>query len=351
MPSTENPAPARILVVDDHKANRTKVSAAARVFGHETCDAADGEEALRTLALGSIDLVLLDLMMPVVDGFAVLERMRANPGLSRIPVIVISALEDEMASVVRAIELGAEDILPKDFEPALLKARLDAGLLKKRLRDAEVKHLGEANESAEKSKLTTNLYRMVLDTLAAPVFVVDAGRRLILANSAGQSMLEDRQFIQLQDGSIECRLVSGRASPFYDAIKAALSGSLPEGTRGMGIALVSPGGDSAAAYVLPVAGNDVRATASPDHCVIFVARRGEEQSMTVEILRTVFDLTMSEARIAMHVAKGESPQSIADRLELSIHTVRTHLKHVFGKTGTTDQPSLGALVNSLLPPI
>jgi CheY-like chemotaxis protein/DNA-binding CsgD family transcriptional regulator len=341
----------RILVVDDHKANRTKMSAAAQVLGHQTCEAVDGAEALRQLANGGIDLVLLDIIMPVMDGFRVLQKMKATPELRGIPVIVVSALEDEMASVVRAIELGAEDILPKDFAPALFKARINAGLEKKRLHDAEIRHLGEAHEAAEKSQLTSSLYRKVLDALAASVFVVDSGKRLILANTAGQAMLVDGHFLQLQKGRIEGRRVLGKASPLHDAIDSAMSGKLADNTRGIGVPLLSHDGESAAAYVLPVAGNDPRATSSPDHCVIFVARRGEEQSMTVEILRTVFDLSVAEARVAMHIAKGDSPQLIADTLDLSIHTVRTHLKRAFSKTSMADQPSLGALVNSLLPPV
>jgi CheY-like chemotaxis protein/DNA-binding CsgD family transcriptional regulator len=341
----------RILVVDDHKASRSKMSAAARALGHETYEAVDGAEAMRELASSRIDLVLLDIMMPVMDGFEVLEKIRATPGLRGIPVIVISALEDEMASVVKAIELGAEDILPKDFDSALFKARLDAGLARKRLHDVEVRHLDEANAVAEQSKLTSRLYHKILDTLAASVFVVDSRHRLILANKAGEAMLRDGHFIKIQNGLIEGRRVLGKARILHEAIDGALSGKLASNARGIGVPLHSHEGESAAAYVLPVAGNDSRATSSPDHCVIFIAQRGEEQSMTIEILRTVFDLTVAEARIALHIAKGDSPQFIADSLDLSIHTIRTHLKRAFSKTGMADQPSLGALVNSLLPPI
>jgi DNA-binding response OmpR family regulator/DNA-binding CsgD family transcriptional regulator len=341
----------RILVVDDHKANRTKMSAAAQYLGHETCEAADGAAALRELSNGRIDLVLLDIIMPVMDGFEVLAKMKITHGMKNIPVIVVSALEDEMASVVKAIELGAEDILPKDFDPSLFKARLDAGLERKRRYDAEARHWDEANKATEKTHMTSSLYRKVLDTLAASVFVVDGSRRLVLANKAGETMLASGQFIQLQRGRIEGRRVLGKDSALHDAINSTLGEKLKDNARGIGVPLLAHDGESAAAYVLPVAGNDSRATSSPDHCVIFVARRGEEQSMTTEILRTVFDLTVAEARVAMHIAKGHSPQLIAENLDLSIHTVRTHLKRAFSKTSMADQPSLGALVNSLLPPI
>ena len=143
---TQPPAagrPGRVLVVDDQRMNRLKMAAAVEARGHTALAAGDGETALQMLAEGGIDLVLLDIVMPGMDGFAVLQRLKSDRSLRDIPVIVISALDDDMASVVKAIEGGAEDFLPKSFEPALLRARLETCLEKKRLRDAEVEYLGE----------------------------------------------------------------------------------------------------------------------------------------------------------------------------------------------------------------
>ena len=95
-------------------------------------------QALQLLENGEFDLVLLDVMMPEMDGYQVLQRMKANPSLRNIPVIVISAL-DEIDSIVRCIELGAEDYLTKPFDPVLLNARTCACLEKKQLRDQELK--------------------------------------------------------------------------------------------------------------------------------------------------------------------------------------------------------------------
>jgi class 3 adenylate cyclase len=106
---------------------------------------AGGREALAVLAATAFDLVLLDVMMPELDGYQVLQRLKADPALRDIPVLMISAL-DEMESVVRCIELGAEDYLPKPFDPVLLRARIDACLEKKWLRDREVRHLQELAE-------------------------------------------------------------------------------------------------------------------------------------------------------------------------------------------------------------
>ena len=87
------------------------------------------------------------------------------------------------------------------------------------------------------------------------------------------------------------------------------------------------------------------------HCAVFVAQRGEHQPMAIEILRTMFDLTISEARIATLIAKGDGPQAIAESLGISVNTVRSHLQHAYAKTGSPDQTALSALVNGLMPPV
>ena len=106
--------------------------------------APDGEAALAALS-GSggspVELALLDVMMPGMDGYELLRRMKADPALRDIPVLMISAL-DQLESVVRCIELGAEDYLPKPFEPVLLRARIGACLEKKRLRDQDARRAG-----------------------------------------------------------------------------------------------------------------------------------------------------------------------------------------------------------------
>jgi len=138
---------ARILVVDDLEDNRAVLERRLRRQGHDVVCAAGGHAALDLLARDKFDLVLLDVMMPDLDGLAVLERMKA--GASRdIPVIMISALDD-VASVVKCIERGAEDHLSKPFDPVLLRARVGACLDKKRLRDTELEYLREVAQVIE----------------------------------------------------------------------------------------------------------------------------------------------------------------------------------------------------------
>jgi serine phosphatase RsbU (regulator of sigma subunit)/FixJ family two-component response regulator len=129
-----------LLIVDDNNVNRILLSRYITKLGHQAAQAGNGRQALEKLQSEPFDLVLLDVQMPEMDGYQVLKQLKANPRLRDIPVIMISAIE-ELESVVRCIELGAEDYLPKPFDPVLLNARISACLEKKRLRDHEVAYL------------------------------------------------------------------------------------------------------------------------------------------------------------------------------------------------------------------
>lgn len=133
-------AQGHILVVDDHRTTRLKLSLGLKQQGHTVGEAENGMQALEKLRSEPFDLVLLDIMMPEMDGYQVLDQMKEDRDLRDVPVIVISALDD-LESVVKGIELGAEDYLPKTFDPVLLRARIGACLEKKRLRDQEVDYL------------------------------------------------------------------------------------------------------------------------------------------------------------------------------------------------------------------
>ena len=143
-----------ILVVDDHKTNRLKLSLGLKQQGHTVALAENGQQALDMLRAESFDVVLLDIIMPELDGYQVLEQMKSDSKLRDIPVIMVSAVE-EIESVVRCIEMGAEDYLPKSFDPVLLKARLGACLEKKKLRDLERAYLQQEVMLRQSEKLAT----------------------------------------------------------------------------------------------------------------------------------------------------------------------------------------------------
>jgi adenylate cyclase len=140
-----NARPASVLVVDDDATNRTLLRRSLQQQGHVVTVAVDGRVGLELARSMPFDVVLLDVLMPEMDGFELLERLQADEALCQLPVIMISALDD-MASVVRCLEMGAEDYLPKPFDPVLLRARINGCLSKKRLRDLERAYLEERHQ-------------------------------------------------------------------------------------------------------------------------------------------------------------------------------------------------------------
>ena len=138
----------RILIVDDVEENRAVLERRLEREGYAVDSVATGEEAMARVADGAFDLVLLDVLMPGMDGYAVLERIKNNPATRNIPVIMISALDD-LSSVVRCIEHGAEDFLSKPFDPVLLRARIGASLEKKRWHDREADYLRQVSHVIE----------------------------------------------------------------------------------------------------------------------------------------------------------------------------------------------------------
>ena len=154
MTSPDDDKTGHILVVDDNRLNRLKLSHVLQQQGYSVEQAENGQQALDMLQAEAFDVVLLDIMMPEMDGHEVLARMKADKHLREIPVIVISAV-DEVDSAVRCIEMGAEDYIPKPFNPVFLRARLKASLRRKKLRDLERVYLQQEIMLRQSEKLAT----------------------------------------------------------------------------------------------------------------------------------------------------------------------------------------------------
>jgi CheY-like chemotaxis protein len=151
-----------VLVVDDYDFSRDAVARSLMLEGHTVFAAQNGRQALELLRERAFDLMLLDIMMPEINGFEVLEQCSRDPQLRHIPIVVISG-NDDLDSVVRCIEMGAADYLLKPFDHVLFKARVDSCLEKKRLRDQEQAYIRELKAEQEKSE------RLLLNILPAPI--------------------------------------------------------------------------------------------------------------------------------------------------------------------------------------
>lgn len=166
----------RILIVDDNESNRDLLGRRLLHEGHQVTAVDSGEAALAAVENDSFDLVLLDLLMPGMNGIEVLERLKADPRYRDTPVIMISGLT-ETDAVIRCIEAGAEDYLPKPFNPVLLRARISSGLERKRWRDRERDYL--ASISAEKEKSDALLRNILPDPVVTRL-------------NSGESVIADR---------------------------------------------------------------------------------------------------------------------------------------------------------------
>ncbi len=190
-----------ILIVDDERQNQTLLSTCLNEAGYSVQSAGDGRQALTLLQGQSFDAVLLDLVMPVMDGFQVLERMKEDDALRHIPVIVVSAL-DEMESVVRCINMGAMDHVPKPFDPVFLNARVGASVERKKAHDREALLFAQLQENYRKlqelEKLRDDLTHMIVHDLRTPLTSLLTG--LLTMQDMGEMAENQQEILTLSIG-------------------------------------------------------------------------------------------------------------------------------------------------------
>jgi adenylate cyclase len=219
---------ARILVVDDDSLNRKLLVRLVEQEGHGARTAENGREALELLRADPADVVLLDIVMPELDGISVLEQLKSDPGLTRIPVIMISAV-DELESVMRCIEIGAEDYLPKPFDAVLLRARINAGLTKKRLYELEREQV--------RSAFSRFVPEHVVDEVLART---DADLRLAGSRNVGTIMFTDIRGFTTFAETAPPELVLEILNDYFDEMTEAIfaHGGTLVGYRGDGLLVV-----------------------------------------------------------------------------------------------------------------
>jgi class 3 adenylate cyclase/CheY-like chemotaxis protein len=172
--------------VDDNEGNRDVLSRRLLRDGCEVMLAENGRQALRMARRYPFDLVLLDIMMPEMDGFAVLQELKNDPSLRHLPVIMITAV-DEIESVVRCVELGADDYLLKPFSPTLLRARINSLLERKRLRDQEIERTSEL----EKALADVETQRKKAETLLLNILPASVAEELQSQGAVQPMYFED----------------------------------------------------------------------------------------------------------------------------------------------------------------
>ncbi|WP_255576518.1 response regulator [Jannaschia sp. AI_61] len=225
------------MVVDDSATSRIKLTAAIQALGHQVVSADGGAQGLEVLRAQDIDLVLLDIVMPEMDGYDVLRVMGADALLAQIPVLVISSLDD-MKEIVTAIELGAVDFLPKNVDPLLLKARVSACLEKKRLRDLELEYLRDVDLLTDAARIVNetdfNPARLPLEKVnerSDPLG--DLGR--VFTQMAGEvhrrEMAYRRQIDLLRGGML--LILMGVITGLYPALSKILTGTSIDNPLGM----------------------------------------------------------------------------------------------------------------------
>ena len=200
-----------ILIVDDNAANRDLLSYLVQAQGHQIATATNGKQAINMIQTGAYDLILLDIMMPEVDGYEVLQWIRAS-SWRNVPTIMISAL-DELDSVVRCIQMGAADYLTKPFNQTLLEARLSVCLEQKRLRDRESSYLEQLARANEEIKKLNNCLQAENSRLSAELEITKRLQMMLLPKEEELSKIKDLEIAGFMEPAEE---VGG---DYYDVLQ------------------------------------------------------------------------------------------------------------------------------------
>jgi len=282
-----------VLVVDDSPESLGFLTDALEADGRTVLVAASGEAALRVVARVTPDLILMDAVMPGMDGFEVCRRLKALPAISPVPVIFMTGLT-ETEHVVHALESGGVDYLTKPIDIDELRARIRV-------------HLANARNAQSA--------RVALDA---------AGRHLLAVSGAGSLLWATPQVARLAGGEDE--RLGGLAAAIVDW--GAREGGL---ARLLGKTLTVPAGDGGALQLTCLG-----AIGSDEYLFRLAADDGERGP---EALRQRFGLTLRESEVLVWIARGKSNRDIADILGLSPRTVNKHLEQVYTKLGVENRAS------------
>lgn len=341
---TIEPTQGFILVVDDIEANRDVLSRRLEKQGYDVATAKNGVRALEKLRTQSFDLVLLDIMMPEMNGYEVLQTIQNDETLRHIPVVMISAL-GEMDSVVRCVEMGAADYLTKPFNPTLLKARIGASLEKKRAHDRETHLFAQLQENygrlQELEKLRDNLTHMIIHDLRTPLTSVIMGMQTL--EVTGDLNDDQREMLNIAVSGGETLL--GMINDLLDVEK------LESGTMQLDLAVLSPTElvDSAIVQVATLV--ESKQLSLLRHVAADLPTlRGDENKLRrtlVNLLGNAIKFTPSGGTITVETRQSEDAQSVVfDVKDTGEGIPPESFERIFEKFGQVESRQAGRMMST-----
>jgi signal transduction histidine kinase len=338
----------RILVVDDEVINRVLLSTNLQESGYIVETAEDGQQALEMLSAQSFDVVLLDLIMPSMDGYQVLAQMKDDDALRRIPVIVISS-SDEIESIVRCIEMGATDYLTKPFNPVLLHARLKASLAS--LHEERMAILRQqlaqvtAAQEEERRRIARELHDGVGPALASLNIRLRTARKLLerdhhpvaeeieeLAELAQANIQDIRRLIQ------DLRPAALDELGLMSALREYVARYQEE--HGLEVALALPEGDE-------------RLPAPVETALFRIAQEAlNNVAKHAQARRVEVAMTHDRGGVTLHIAddgRGFDPQAPQPGTHLGLWSMRERVEQLGGRFEVESAPGAGTTVRAIIP--
>ncbi|SHI71348.1 two component transcriptional regulator, LuxR family [Roseomonas rosea] len=337
-----------ILCVEDEADLRADIAEELRAAGYAVAEAPNGEAALARIAEAAPDLVLCDINMPSMDGFALLRRLREDrPDLADTPFLFLTALADRR-DMVAGKEAGADDYLVKPIDYDVMLATIAARLRQvDRMRGkaaAEMEAARAAFGALARTPEATlpapdgaaGAAAAALDRVALGVFLLGGDRRVSFVNRAGRAMLAEAEGLHLSPEGMLRGAAAAQTAALREAVEAVLS---PRGSGaakgGAGLALPRPSGRRPlTALVCPLRAEDGAAIA------LFVSDPERQPQLAPDVIAGLYGLTPAETRLAVALTQGQRLEEIAEAFGLSRSTLAYTLRNLFRKTETDRQADL-----------
>ncbi len=339
---TRATGPALILVVEDEEALRRDIVEELEEAGYRTLAAKDGTEALDLLTHNTPDLLLCDITMPGLDGYAVLRALRdRRPELSATPFVFLTALS-EPREVIEGKRQGADDYLVKPVDYDLMLATVGARLRQvERIRsrhDDEVSSLRHALIG-----LSGGGAEAALDLIALGVVLLDEQAKPVHINRAAEEMAADADFIHAGKSAIQS------PDPLSDRVlQRAIAETLEAARQGqektVGVMLHRTQDASTVSVLVCALVQSFGDHAGRPHAALFFCASDHRRRVPEALLMDLFGLTPTEARVAAALARSTRPADVAAELGVSQTTIAFHMRNLFQKTGTNRQADLIALI-------